>query len=99
MNSMVDNPPKSGFSLVLQNPYLCGVASVSIGLSSTTFQDTVLTSRQFSTLGGLLFGYDQGVVSGVITMESFGARFPRVFSDSGFKGWFVSTLLLGKDCP
>jgi hypothetical protein len=53
-------------------------------------------STQFSTLGGLLFGYDQGVVSGVITMESFAARFPRIFSDSGFKGWFVSTLLLGK---
>ena len=50
---------------------------------------------QFSTLGGLLFGYDQGVVSGVITMESFAARFPRVYSDTGFKGWFVSTLLLG----
>jgi hypothetical protein len=50
---------------------------------------------QFSTLGGLLFGYDQGVVSGIITMESFGARFPRVYSDSSFKGWFVSTLLLG----
>ncbi|QKX63915.1 uncharacterized protein TRUGW13939_11087 [Talaromyces rugulosus] len=48
----------------------------------------------FSTLGGLLFGYDQGVVSGIITMESFGARFPRVYSDSSFKGWFVSTLLL-----
>lgn len=42
-----------------------------------------------------MFGYDQGVISGVITMESFGARFPHVFSDSGFKGWFVSTLLLG----
>lgn len=42
----------------------------------------------------MLFGYDQGVISGVITMESFGARYPRVFSDSGFKGWFVSTLLL-----
>lgn len=28
-------------------------------------------------------------------MESFGARFPRVYTDSGFKGWFVSTLLLG----
>ncbi|GLI76837.1 hypothetical protein PoHVEF18_005115 [Penicillium ochrochloron] len=75
MASMVDAAPKGGFSLVMQNPYLCGVAS-------------------FSTLGGLLFGYDQGVISGVITMESFGARFPRVFSDSGFKGWFVSTLLL-----
>ncbi|KAL3461871.1 general substrate transporter [Aspergillus heterothallicus] len=75
MAPVVDTPPKGGFRLVLENPYLCGVAS-------------------FSTLGGLLFGYDQGVVSGVITMESFAARFPRIFSDSGFKGWFVSTLLL-----
>ncbi|KAJ5210777.1 Major facilitator superfamily domain general substrate transporter [Penicillium cf. griseofulvum] len=71
----VTSAPKSGFALVLENPFLCGVAS-------------------FSTLGGLLFGYDQGVISGVITMESFGARYPRVFSESGFKGWFVSTLLI-----
>ncbi|KAH8901528.1 D-xylose-proton symporter [Thozetella sp. PMI_491] len=48
----------------------------------------------FASLGGFLFGYDQGVVSGVLTMESFGAKFPRVFLDSSFKGWFVSTLLL-----
>jgi MFS family permease len=41
-----------------------------------------------------LFGYDQGVVSGVLTMESFAATFPRIALDSGFKGWFVSTLLL-----
>ncbi|CAL5866466.1 uncharacterized protein PFLUO_LOCUS674 [Penicillium psychrofluorescens] len=75
MGSVADSPPKGGFGLVLQNPYLCGVAT-------------------FSTLGGLLFGYDQGVISGVITMESFGARFPHVFMDSGTKGWFVSTLLL-----
>lgn len=27
-------------------------------------------------------------------MEAFGALFPRVYTDSGFKGWFVSTLLL-----
>lgn len=27
-------------------------------------------------------------------MESFAALFPRVYLDSGFKGWFVSTLLL-----
>ncbi|RAO72846.1 uncharacterized protein BHQ10_008858 [Talaromyces amestolkiae] len=48
----------------------------------------------FSTLGGLLFGYDQGVVSGILTMQSFGARFPRIYTDSNFEGWFVSTLLL-----
>ncbi|KAG4440613.1 hypothetical protein IFR05_003930, partial [Cadophora sp. M221] len=48
----------------------------------------------FASLGGFLFGYDQGVVSGVLTMESFGAKFPRVFADSGFKGWFVATILL-----
>ncbi|CUM65878.1 uncharacterized protein PRCAT00003528001 [Priceomyces carsonii] len=48
----------------------------------------------FASLGGLLFGYDQGVISGIVTMESFGAKFPRIFSDSDYKGWFVSTFLL-----
>ncbi|KAI7367483.1 sugar transporter [Hortaea werneckii] len=48
----------------------------------------------FASLGGFLFGYDQGCISGVVTMESFGATFPRIYSDAGFKGWFVSTLLL-----
>jgi len=27
-------------------------------------------------------------------MESFAARFPRIYLDSSFKGWFVSSLLL-----
>ena len=27
-------------------------------------------------------------------MESFAASFPRIYLDSSFKGWFVSTLLL-----
>lgn len=49
---------------------------------------------QFASLGGFLFGYDQGVVSGVLEMQSFAAKFPRIYLDSGFKGWFVSTLLL-----
>jgi hypothetical protein len=47
----------------------------------------------------MLFGYDQGVVSGILTMESFGARFPRIYSDSNFEGWFVSTLLLCASLP
>jgi len=53
-----------------------------------------LKASQFASLGGFLFGYDQGVISGILTMESFGAKFPRIYMDSGFKGWFTSTLLL-----
>ncbi|KAF2015186.1 general substrate transporter [Aaosphaeria arxii CBS 175.79] len=48
----------------------------------------------FASLGGFLFGYDQGVISGVLTMESFAAAFPKIATDSSYKGWFVSTLLL-----
>lgn len=57
----------------------------------------LLTWEQFASLGGFLFGYDQGVVSGVLTMESFGAKFPRIYMDNGFKGWFVSSLLLSME--
>ncbi|POR37840.1 Regulatory protein GAL4 [Tolypocladium paradoxum] len=43
----------------------------------------------FSSLGWSDFG--QGIV---LKIESFAAEFLRVYIDSGFKGWFVSTLLL-----
>lgn len=49
---------------------------------------------QFASLGGFLFGYDQGAVSGILVMESFAVHFPQIFLDSSFKGWFVSTLLI-----
>lgn len=48
----------------------------------------------FASLAGILFGYDQGVISGIITQQSFASRFPRIYMDSDYKGWFVSTLLI-----
>ncbi|BEI91380.1 uncharacterized protein CcaverHIS019_0402000 [Cutaneotrichosporon cavernicola] len=48
-----------------------------------------------ATLGGFLFGYDQGVVGNVLALQRFGADFPRVYMDANIKGWFVSSLLLG----
>lgn len=79
-----------------QNPYVLGLASVRELPSQHIYTDAWLTSssNKFASLGGFLFGYDQGVVSGVLTMESFAAKFPRIYLDSSFKGWFVSTLLL-----
>ncbi|KAK9459668.1 general substrate transporter [Lipomyces oligophaga] len=54
----------------------------------------VLFIACFSSIGGLLFGYDQGVVSGILTMESFAVQFPRIYTDPDVKGWFVSTFVL-----
>lgn len=59
MGSVIDSAPKGGFRLVLQNPYLCGVASVSDELAWGKGESADMHD-QFSTLGGLLFGYDQG---------------------------------------
>lgn len=79
-----------------ENPYIFGLASVSLIQGCHTWRFSPVDKwNQFASLGGFLFGYDQGVVSGVLTMESFAARFPRIYMDSGFKGWFVSSLLLG----
>lgn len=100
VEDILDRKPKqSTYRTVVNNPYLFGVAVVStLSFSSGSSSLAIAANQlhQFSSLGGLLFGYDQGVVSGILTMESFGVAFPRIYLDSGFKGWFVSTLLLRK---
>ncbi|KAH7378846.1 general substrate transporter [Pyrenochaeta sp. MPI-SDFR-AT-0127] len=53
----------------------------------------------FATIGGLLFGYDQGVISVTLVMDQFLGRFPRVSntaSGAGFwKGLMTAMLELG----
>ncbi|KAI1498380.1 general substrate transporter [Biscogniauxia marginata] len=50
----------------------------------------------FATIGGAMFGYDQGVVSVTLTMDQFLARFPEVGPDApgaGFKKGLVTAMI------
>ncbi|KAI4611172.1 hypothetical protein J4E83_008115 [Alternaria metachromatica] len=43
----------------------------------------------------LLFGYDQGVMSGIISAPAFQAAFPEVIDDSTYEGFVVSIYAVG----
>jgi len=49
----------------------------------------------FASLGGLLYGYNQGVFSSVLGMYSFKTRMASAVNDPGTKGWLVAILELG----
>ncbi|KAI0749392.1 general substrate transporter [Daedaleopsis nitida] len=49
----------------------------------------------FASLGGLLYGYNQGVFSGVLNMYSFDQRMKSAVDDAGTRGWLVAILELG----
>ncbi|KAG5353532.1 hypothetical protein C0989_005979 [Termitomyces sp. Mn162] len=49
----------------------------------------------FASLGGLLYGYNQGVFSGVLAMTSFDNRMASAVNNTGLKGWLVAILELG----
>lgn len=49
----------------------------------------------FACLGGLLYGYNQGVFSGVLTMTSFSNHMGDYVTDQTKKGWLTSILELG----
>ncbi|KAJ5735917.1 Major facilitator superfamily domain general substrate transporter [Penicillium malachiteum] len=48
----------------------------------------------FASLGCIMYGYDQGVMSPVLVMENFENHFPT-FMGSTIQGWLVSALELG----
>ncbi|CRG87078.1 Quinate permease [Talaromyces islandicus] len=55
----------------------------------------VVGIAMFACLGGLLYGYNQGVFSGVLTMTAFGDHMGEYISNSTKKGWLTSILELG----
>ncbi|KAI9021675.1 general substrate transporter [Phycomyces nitens] len=62
------------------------------GIKGLIANPYVLATAIFASLGGVLFGYDQGVISGVQEMETFKLRFPMNPTENGF---VVSILELG----
>ncbi|KAL2671657.1 sugar transporter [Phyllosticta citricarpa] len=60
------------------------------GYKGLLSQKYVLGMASFASIGGLLFGYDQGVISGVL-----GTKFPDLANDPTLQGWMVSVLTLG----
>lgn len=66
------------------------------GLFSSPY---VTACAAFSAIGGLLFGYDQGVISVTLVMDHFLDRFPEVSDDApgaGFKkGLMTAMITLG----
>lgn len=69
------------------------------GLRGLLANPFVFLCAAYSTLGGLMFGYDQGVVSIILVMDQFLERFPRVSDHApgaGFwKGLMTAMIELG----
>lgn len=49
----------------------------------------------FACIGGLLYGYNQGVFSGILTMSNFNSHMGVYTSNQTKKGWLTSILELG----
>lgn len=67
------------------------------GLRGVLMNHYAASCAAFAALGGMLFGYDQGVVSIVLVMPSFLARFNEVDGSTGgfWKGLLTAMIELG----
>ncbi|KAK0532425.1 hypothetical protein OC842_003288, partial [Tilletia horrida] len=72
----------------------------STGVQGLIADRFVLGMAALASLGGLLFGYDQGVISVTLVMEQFTSRFPRIdpaqdSAASFWKGFLTAMIELG----
>ena len=49
----------------------------------------------FACIGGLLYGYNQGIFSGILTMDAFNDHMGDYTANQTKKGWLTSILELG----
>ncbi|KAL4887719.1 general substrate transporter [Aspergillus karnatakaensis] len=67
----------------------------SSGLAGLIQNKKVFGVALFACLGGLLYGYNQGVFSGVLVMHSFEEHMGDAVTNQTRKGWLTSILELG----
>ncbi|KAF7588630.1 hypothetical protein BBP40_005441 [Aspergillus hancockii] len=67
----------------------------SSGLAGLIQNRKVFGVALFACLGGLLYGYNQGVFSGVLTMYSFEQHMGDAVTNQTKKGWLTAILELG----
>ncbi|KZM25092.1 substrate-specific transmembrane transporter [Ascochyta rabiei] len=98
----IDAAPTQIHREVMQGEQLIGAARESYGpggFKGLFANHYVAMCAIFATIGGLLFGYDQGVISVTLVMDQFLETFPRVSetaSGAGFwKGLMTAMLELG----
>ncbi|EIW86994.1 general substrate transporter [Coniophora puteana RWD-64-598 SS2] len=80
------------------NPYAANLRQSMQGRSGwagLVHNRRVFAITVFASLGGLLYGYNQGVFSGVLGMNSFDTRMASAVDNPGLKGWLVAILELG----
>ncbi|KZT73597.1 general substrate transporter [Daedalea quercina L-15889] len=65
------------------------------GFAGLVHNRKVFAIAVFASLGGMLYGYNQGVFSSVLTMYKFDQRMGDAVTNTDTKGWLVSVLELG----
>ncbi|KAI0894321.1 general substrate transporter [Annulohypoxylon nitens] len=71
------------------------IAGTASGFRALAKTSRTLAVTCFACIGGLLYGYNQGVFSGILTMSSFGHHMGDYVSNSTKKGWLTAILELG----
>lgn len=91
--------PKKAVNTAAQSQSVVGRtnAGKATGLVGIFKNPYVAACASFASIGCIMYGYDQGVMSSVLVMENFQAHFPRLTdaNSSSIQGWLVSTLELG----
>ncbi|KAH9838602.1 general substrate transporter [Rhodofomes roseus] len=65
------------------------------GFAGLVHNRKIFAIAVFASLGGMLYGYNQGVFSSVLTMYTFDQRMGDAVTNTNTKGWLVSILELG----